>query len=432
MLTTANYPDILVKKYGDNRLIFFFFMIYTFVSIFIMVNMMVGVFYFNYKQVFSQSILKAEKDPDFAKLLKYCLTHKIQSKRRIMSIVNNYVFDPEFKQKIEYMNEHPDEEKTEVHTYTQQEKNFEKLQKSTFYKLFFVLMDLACGVGAVTLIQNKWVATFYIQIIYLVFSLMSAMDSIILLMVGGIRKHLKNFLMWSELISSAVILPLTIVFLSYDEQDNIPSYLVKIWGIFCIIKFVRLVFYLSMFEQVALTIRVFYQILPFLKSFLGMLTILFFFFATIGINLFGGKISNHTRDLYKAKTGLTLGTNYEYINFNDIPSAILALYVNVINNNWIYFANMFIMNDDDTELNYRWFFVIFQMITNLFVMTILVGFIIDNILQQFESVVEKRNQKLKAKMLDVITKNLNFNFDGVDNTADGAKEKDNNLMNGSI
>ena len=67
----------------------------------------------------------------------------------------------------------------------------------------------------------------------------------------------------------------------------------------------------------------------------------------------------------------------------------MALYVNIINNNWIYFANMFILSDDDDKLDQRWFFVIFQLVTNLFVMTILVGFIIDNILQQFESVVEK-------------------------------------------
>lgn len=67
LLTTANYPDILVKKYGENRLVFFFFLIYTFVSIFIMVNMMVGVFYFNYKQVFCSSINQAETDSDFAK-----------------------------------------------------------------------------------------------------------------------------------------------------------------------------------------------------------------------------------------------------------------------------------------------------------------------------------------------------------------------------
>ena len=97
-----------------------------------------------------------------------------------------------------------------------------------------------------------------IQIIYLIFSLLSAVDSIMILYIRGLKKNLKNFLMWSELISSAVILPITIIFFTYNSQDDIPVYLVKIWGVFCIMKFVRLVVYLSLFEQVALTIRVFY------------------------------------------------------------------------------------------------------------------------------------------------------------------------------
>jgi hypothetical protein len=91
LLTTANYPDILVKKYGENRLVFFFFLVYTFVTIFIMVNMMVGVFYFNYKQVASASILKAETDADFAKLLKYCLVHRIQFRPVIGRLVDAYM-----------------------------------------------------------------------------------------------------------------------------------------------------------------------------------------------------------------------------------------------------------------------------------------------------------------------------------------------------
>ena len=66
VLTTANYPDILVKKYGENRLIFIFFFIYTFMTIFIMINMLVGVFYFNYKQVVTDVIHNVEVDKDFA------------------------------------------------------------------------------------------------------------------------------------------------------------------------------------------------------------------------------------------------------------------------------------------------------------------------------------------------------------------------------
>ena len=137
-----------------------------------------------------------------------------------------------------------------------------------------------------------------------------------------------------------------------------------------------------------------------------MLTIICFFFATIGINMFGGRVSNKTPMVYQQKTGLTLGTNYHYINFNDVPSSILALYINVTNNNWSYFANMFILSDDDDILNYRWFFVIFQCVTNLFVMTILVGFIIDNILQQFELVVEQKAKQDNVQPLESVLGNV--------------------------
>lgn len=318
--------------------------------------------------------------------------------------------DPELKEGIA-STKRATLKKTAENEKTDAEIKFEILQKSTAYKIFFVVMDLACGVGAVILIQNQWVATFYIQVIYIIFSIMSATDSAGTLWIRGIRKNLKNYLMWSELVSSAVILPLTILFLTYSNQKDIPVYWIKIWGSFCVMKFVRLIFYLSKFEQVSLTIRVFYQIMPFLWSFLGMLTILFFFFATIGINMFGGRVHNKTPEVYQEKTGMPLGKNYEYINFNDVPSSILALYVNIINNNWIYFTNMFILSDDDSRLNYRWFFVVFQLVTNLFVMTILVGFIIDSILQQFETVVEQRNQVENEQLLSNIGNNINFEMD---------------------
>lgn len=162
-------------------------------------------------------------------------------------------------------------------------------------------------------------------------------------------------------------------------------------------KFYRLIIYLTTFKQIGLTFEVFFQLIPFLKSFLGMLLIIFFIFATIGGNLFGGRISNKTPSLYKEKTNMDLPTNYFYINFNDLPSSILALYVNVINNNWIYFTNMFILDEEDKRTHLRWYFVIFQLITNLFVMTILIGFIIDNILKQFEKMIEEEKKKHKEE-----------------------------------
>lgn len=199
--------------------------------------------------------------------------------------------------------------------------------------------------------------------------------------------------MWTELGSSLGIFIMTILFIPYRSDGEIPPEQVKFWGCCCMLKFLRLIVYLSTFKQIGLTINVFFQLIPFLKTFLGMLLIIFFIFATIGINIFGGRVSNKTPNIFKEKTGLDLGTNYNYINFNDVPNAILALYINVINNNWIYFMNMFILDAEDGLSDYRWYFVVFQLITNLFVMTILVGFIIDNILKQFEAILEKEKEE---------------------------------------
>lgn len=304
--------------------------------------------------------------------------------------------------------------KTEV-VKSELEVKLDRLQESGWYRTVLVILDLACGIGAVAIIQNKQITVFLVQLPYLLFAALPTLDAIAILYIKGISKNRRNFLVWSEIISGMVILPLSAIMLTYNSQQDVPVLIIKLWGIFCILKFVRLIYYLARFEQVALTIRVFYQIMPFLWSFLGMLTIIFFFFATIGMNLFGGRVTNKTPAIYQQKTGLPLSTNYHYINFNDIPSSILALYVNVINNNWIYFTNMFILSDNDDRLQHRWFFVIFQLVTNLFVMTILVGFIIDNILQQFEIIVDKEvkltNIQLKNDILEQIGQQFNIGDD---------------------
>ena len=315
---------------------------------------------------------------------------------------------------------------------TRNKKNLHRFQQNSFYKAIFGLLGFMTAMGAIVLIENKLVTSFFILAIYMIVAILSAADSFMTLVVSGNQPHppqkphkisqkdskrqkiqffpkfkkinffpigiqaeAKNVLMWCELISSIGIVVLSCVFFTYEKDELIPPILIKIWGCCCMMKFVRLIIYLTTFKQIGLTFQVFFQLIPFLKSFLGMLLIIFFIFATIGMNFFGGRVSNKTPDLFKRKTGFDLGTNYNYINFNDIPSAILALYVNVINNNWIYFANMFILDEEDKMLHYRWYFVIFQLITNLFVMTILIGFIIDNILKQFEKIIEEEKEKLK-------------------------------------
>lgn len=216
----------------------------------------------------------------------------------------------------------------------------------------------------------------------------------------------------SQLASSAVIIGFCSYFIIEAQSfqtlvglDLIHETYVKLWGIACLMKFGRMVAVLSRIKQIGLTLEVFYNVLPFLSNLFGMTMIIFFVFATVGINIFGGNITNHTPAFYQQKVGSPLPDGYQYLNFNDFPNAILTLYVNVINNNWMFVTNMLILSEDDSKVQQKWFFVFFQLIVNYFIMSILVGFVIDNIMVSFDL---NKTEEEKRKIIGNFFPRLNL------------------------
>jgi hypothetical protein len=154
---------------------------------------------------------------------------------------------------------------------------------------------------------------------------------------------MKKILTMSQLASSAVIIGFCSYFIIQTQDfqaladlDLVHETYVKLWGIACLWKFGRMVTILSKIKQIGLTLEVFYNVLPFLSNLFGMTMIIFFIFATVGISIFGGNVTNHTPAFYLQKVGSALPDGYQYLNFNDFPNAILTLYVHVINNNWLF------------------------------------------------------------------------------------------------
>lgn len=59
---------------------------------------------------------------------------------------------------------------------------------------------------------------------------------------------------------------------------------------------------------------------------------------------------------------------------------------------------MLILSDDDSKVQQKWFFVVFQLIVNYFIMSILVGFVIDNIMVSFDlNKTEEEKRKIIGK-----------------------------------
>lgn len=134
-----------------------------------------------------------------------------------------------------------------------------------------------------------------------------------------------------------------------DDPDSIDWNVIRAWGFIILLKIQKVVTFLGRLKQIGLTLSIFYHLMPFLKDLGGMVMIIFFMFATIGINLFGGHVNSGTEELHNRKIG-GMGTKYDRVNFNDFPNAIFMLFVNVIGNNWIFFCNINILSEDDSRV----------------------------------------------------------------------------------
>ncbi|CAJ1348530.1 unnamed protein product [Effrenium voratum] len=106
---------------------------------------------------------------------------------------------------------------------------------------------------------------------------------------------------------------------------------------------------------------------------LGLLLFLvYYIFATLGIQLFGGLIYEGNEAL--APTGFAAG-EYWPLNFNDFPSGMVTLFVLMVVNNWFVVADGFMAVTDDSAAV---FFVLFFVCANLVVLNILIALILDS------------------------------------------------------
>jgi hypothetical protein len=117
---------------------------------------------------------------------------------------------------------------------------------------------------------------------------------------------------------------------------------------------------------------------PFLRDLLGMAVCIFLIFGQIGINNYGGMISSKTPSLYLTKTGMELSKDYHKVNFNDFPNSIVSLYGVFLKSNWLEIANMYLISS--TNNNMRFYFVSFQLLLNLLILNVIIGFIVEVIL----------------------------------------------------
>ena len=61
LMTTSNYPDVMLLAYQQNRTYFLFFGSYLLLGMFIILNLMLAIIYSNFKSYFEQQIEDKEE-----------------------------------------------------------------------------------------------------------------------------------------------------------------------------------------------------------------------------------------------------------------------------------------------------------------------------------------------------------------------------------
>jgi len=115
-----------------------------------------------------------------------------------------------------------------------------------------------------------------------------------------------------------------------------------------------------------------------------MIGIIFYIFALWGMYMFGGIVKADS-PLIAINDGIP--SDFVLMNFNDLFSSIITLFVLMIVNNWYVIVDMIVMFMDGQTI-YRYYFLIFYYFAVIIAVNILMAFAID-----IYAVVEKVDDK---------------------------------------
>ena len=107
-----------------------------------------------------------------------------------------------------------------------------------------------------------------------------------------------------------------------------------------------------------------------LNNLIVVMMTIFYVFAQLGMIIFGGKIKSNSTEIVADSS---IPDNYYLINFNDLMSSYVTLFILIVVNNWYVIVQMCV-DIMGGALIYRYFFVIFYYFGVIIGLNIIIAF----------------------------------------------------------
>lgn len=435
--TTANYPDVALYGIDGNEvLLHTIFCGYVFMMGFIVMNVLVAIFYSNYKAYFAEIISGLDYQNSLCRILACGMSSNGNIRMGIVKDLVNKLHeckDPNYpveldeaikayNQKLkhkklkkliaqkkeeqrkrkglgvredqeEQVNEIPTEKRPIGYNQKHMEK-FKKIKKHWLYILFFCALNLYIAMKPIWIIETRRdYFEFNPYAMVDICCIITLTDPLLVYVFEGSKKLMK-WLYKIEIGTTVTIIIMGFCLSFYgsksagteNDEDFVEKSLEKnnavffgVYAAFCLAKINRLFFtVIRRLPQVKCVINVFVNMRPFVGNLISMIGITFLIFGQIGIHLFGGKINSETPNVYTTVGTGSFGTKYEHQTFNDFPNAFVMMWDLFVNNCWPTMTYQSIVQDDSPLCIA--YFICFIVIGIIVILNVVVGFIIDVIL----------------------------------------------------
>ena len=186
--------------------------------------------------------------------------------------------------------------------------------------------------------------------------------------------------------------PAMIEYFKANDDFEQYNYTVKIFEVIVFIRMLKLLTLLYEIEVMRVIFETLKNLLGPLNNLIVVMMTIFYVFAQLGMIIFGGKIKNNSTEIVADSS---IPDNYYLINFNDLMSSYVTLFILIVVNNWYVIVAMCVDIKGGNTL-VRYFFVIFYYFGVIIGLNIIIAFAIDMYaaVQRLETTTEENRKYL--------------------------------------
>lgn len=368
----------------------------------VLFNFLTAQLYNFYNAMFDKEVEFIKKNPALASAIKQDIALKRVDVKRIEATIQKLNTVGTLEKNIISLEDFYKVPSAENHSIAENPDNFTRRNRqmvsSVAYQIFIAFIQFICIVCLVTSMTFDATTGLMYSLIF-VLNFVLLFDSYLCL---DIRKFdFGQFVCYFDILTGAILTALLMVFFMVGEQTYTRQIqaqnpmLRKAIGLILMVKIGRLLKGLTINEQIKLVFEIFIKSLGFVVDVFGSIFVIILIYSTVGIAAFGGNVTSDITDIYRKKFDSEMDPYWMVLNFNDYWHSFLTLFC-VMMGGWNGISTMNTLKSQQSHILINLFFISFYFLTNLCFLSILFGFLVDNVSAYLSKDFERKQAKVSA------------------------------------